>query len=123
MEGNILTRVFSPDPRDPCFAIGCSYSPPRNLAAGAPWPGSVADIVIENNTITESTRGIVVKNVGGQVRLHGNLLVNLVRHDGSIGYALDPLPGANLPFTGNTGLNYAGHQLGSSVDSNANVLK
>ena len=34
-----------------------------------------------------------------------------------------PLPGADLAFTGNTGLNYAGRQLGPTVSGDSNVLK
>ena len=124
VEGNVLTRVGSPDPRDPCFAINCRYDPPRTLAAGAPWPGSVADIRIENNTVTGSPRGIAVKDVGGQVRLLGNRLKNGLRAEAnSIGYALEPLAGADLLFTGNTGIDYAGHRLGPSVREDGNVLK
>ena len=35
------------------------------MPAGAPWPGSVSDISIENNVVTDSPRGISFVKVGG----------------------------------------------------------
>ena len=123
VENNVLTRVASPDPKDPCFAIVGRCDPPRNLPAVTPWPGKVADIVIANNTIRECPRGISMKDVSGKVSLRGNRLENLAKREGSIGYLLDPLAGAEVQFTGNTGFNYATHRIAPSVKDDGNALR
>jgi hypothetical protein len=123
VKDNFLTRVGSRDSRDPCFAINVLHYPPPKQPANVPWPGSVSDIAIENNVISDSPRGISFVSVGGTNVIRGNRVENRERRESSVGYNIDPLPSSTTVFSNNVGVNCARYIVSPKITSAGNSLK
>jgi len=119
VQDNIITRAAG---RDPAFAIAVHYDPPRDLPAGTPWPGSVNDITLEGNIITNCAHGISMKNVGGHNIIRNNRVENRAASPNATGYSIDALPDSTTEFRNNTGLNCARYKVAPNVASADNEL-
>jgi parallel beta-helix repeat protein len=120
VQDNIITRAAG---RDPAFAIAVHYDPPRELSAGAAWPGSVNDITIEGNVITDCAHGISMRNVSGHNEIRNNRVENRAASLTAVGYSIDALPDANTQFCNNTGLNCARYVIAPQITSANNDLR
>jgi hypothetical protein len=102
IQDNIITRAGS---RDPAFAIAVHYDPPPNHPEATPWPGSISDIAIEDNVITDCPLGISVVKAGGHNVIRGNRVENREAQKSAISYNVAPLADATVEFTHNIGVN------------------
>ncbi|EDY18531.1 hypothetical protein CfE428DRAFT_3916 [Chthoniobacter flavus Ellin428] len=116
---NIITRASN---RDPAFAIAVHYDPPRNLAAGAAYPGVVSDITIEGNSVTDCAHGISMKNVSGHNLVRDNRVENHAPSPSAVGYQLDELPDATTEFRNNVGANCARYDIAAKIANTDNQL-
>jgi parallel beta-helix repeat protein len=119
VQDNIITRAAG---RDPAFAIAVHYDPPRNLAAGVPFPGSVSDITIEGNIVTDCPLGISMKNVSGHNLVRDNRVENRAPSRSAIGYQLDALPDSAIEFRNNIGVNCARYVIAEKITNRDNQL-
>jgi parallel beta-helix repeat protein len=120
VQDNVITRIGG---RDPAFAIAVHYDPPPNQPEGTPWPGSINDITIENNVITDCALGISVTKTGGHNVIRGNRLENHEAGEAAMGYSVAPLAGSTMEFSKNTGVNGGRYNVASEWMGQGNDLR
>lgn len=120
VQHNIITRAAG---RDPVYAIAVHYDPPPKLAEGAPWPGSINDLTIAGNLVSDCADGILMANVSGTNVVRGNLVENGGMEKSAVGYKLAPLPGAKVDFSRNTGVNCGQYSVAQEWMGEGNELK
>lgn len=119
VQDNIVTRAGN---HDPAYGIAVHYDPPRNLAKDTPWPGSISDITIEGNIVTDCAHGISMKNVSGQNIMRNNRVENHAASPSAVGYQLDALPESTVEFRNNTGVNCARYDVAAKIGGADNDL-
>jgi nitrous oxidase accessory protein NosD len=120
VQDNILTRAAG---RNPAYAIAVHYDPPPKQPAGVPWPGSVGDIIIRGNIVTDCPDGISLVNVGGHNVVQANQVVNAEMQKSAVGYKFALLPGAVLDFSRNSGVNCGAYAVAPELMGAGNELK
>jgi parallel beta-helix repeat protein len=120
IQDNVITRAAG---RNPAYAIAVHYDPPPNQPKNAPWPGSIRDITIDGNIISDCPDGILVTNTGGKNVVRGNRVENREMQRSATGYKVALMPGAVLDFSGNVGLNCGEYHVTPESMGQGNELK
>ncbi|MEP6670064.1 MAG: right-handed parallel beta-helix repeat-containing protein [Chthoniobacter sp.] len=122
VQDNIITRAGN---HDAAFGIAVHYDPPPNHPRDTPFPGSIQDITIEGNIVTDCGHGISVARVNGHNIISGN---RVECRDGAlqkatIGYSIDSLPESTIDFRNNTGINCAKYIVAPKLANTENDLR
>jgi len=120
VQDNVITRAAG---LNPAYAIAVHYDPPPNQVAGTPWPGSISDVTIQGNIVTDCAHGISVVNVGGRNVIRGNRVENGGMQKSAVGYKVAFLPGAVMDFSKNVGVNCGEYRVAPESMGQGNELK
>ena len=114
VQDNVITRATG---RNPSYAIAVHYDPPPNHPRETPWPGSVSDITVEGNIVTDCAHGIVMTNAGGHNVIRGNRVENGAMEKSATGYKVA------LSTRGNDGIQPKYRDELRTVPSGAGVIR
>ena len=120
VKDNLITRVGK---MNPCSAIDVRYTLPRDAAPDAPAPGTVSDIVIESNILSDCPNGIAFVNVSGDSVIRRNRVESQIPRGSAYAYSIQAKPGASITFSENGSVNYGSSKVAAGIVGGGNDLR